>query len=77
MQDPVNLSGTQRRRRRVGQALGSNRAIDHDGLDPDAVRRDRYGEVTGAILPDQIEYLFTSHHPVANELRECLLIAVG
>ena len=77
MQDPVNLSGTQRRRRRVGQALGSNRAIDHDGLDPHAVRRNRYGEVAGAILANQVKYLFTSHHPVANELRERLLVAMG
>src|SRR5947207_618166 len=67
MHDPVNLSDAQRRRGCVGQALGSNRAIDHDGLEPDAVRRDRYGEVAGAILPDQIEYLFTSSHSVANE----------
>ena len=77
MQDSVNLSGAQRRRGRVGQALGSNRAIDHDGLDPHAVRRNRYGEVAGAILPNQVKYLFTSCHSVANELRERLLVAVG
>jgi len=77
MQDPVNLSGPQRRRGLVGQALGGDRAIDHDGLDPHAVRRDRRSEIAGTILPGQIEYLVTSCDMDPDQVRKRRLVAVG
>src|ERR1700704_254620 len=63
--------------RSAAEAASGKRSADHDGLDPHAVRRNRYGEVAGAILPNQVKYLFNSCHSVADELRERLLVAVG
>src|SRR4030095_4912110 len=76
MRDALDRSSLQGGRDLRLQVLRCNGAIDHDGVDLDALWRDCRSEIPGAILACQIEYLITSAIAATNQLCQRLFVAL-
>src|SRR5262249_43769602 len=77
MHDGNNCPGLEGGRDLWRQESCGEGAIDHDGLDPNALGCHCSSEVAGPILACEMEYFITSMTAAADQLRQRLVVAIG